>query len=480
MIDKAHELLPRKLAIAPADSRRSRLGSLDLAVAAFDALVAAGTWAFLARHLLGVQAPHRGVRQVCWLVVVALVVPISLRVSGAGLWARAGARWRSPLLLGGLLGAGASWLALRIAGGRAPLAAVAVWWFSLICLAGVVRIVVKGRLRRERVLLIGSGKAAQRFVETSNRHLGERVTFLGYVDDGSSPAAKLGLRRLGDLNSLSAVIQHERVDRVVVCFTRRSDEQLLDLIRASEELGVTVDIMPRFYELVGNHPQTYSLGYLPIVSLAVSSRSPAAAFCKRTIDVAVAIALLIVVAPVLAAIALAIALEDGPPVLFRQTRIGKDGAPFAVVKFRSMVAELSSDLLVEARELAARNTEVGEAVEALKTTLAPETTRVGRFLRRSSLDELPQLWNVVMGQMSLIGPRPLRQFEVDALHDWQRARLEVRPGMSGLWQVFGRSRIGWEERQQLDYAYARHASLRTDAEIAARTLPAVLRGKGAL
>jgi lipopolysaccharide/colanic/teichoic acid biosynthesis glycosyltransferase len=217
-----------------------------------------------------------------------------------------------------------------------------------------------------------------------------------------------------------------------------------------------------------------------MVSVVAGSRSRGFRSIKRAVDITGALVLIVVLAPLLVAIALAIVLDDRGPTLFRQIRIGRHGRPFMIIKFRTMVAGVSSELADEAGEIVVRNGDVGEAVMALKTTLAPDVTRVGRALRRSSLDELPQLFNVVRGDMSLIGPRPLRPFEVDSLMGWQRARLDVRPGMSGLWQVAGRSEIEWDERLQLDYDYVRHATLRTEAEIVAQTLPAVVRGKGAL
>lgn len=145
-----------------------------------------------------------------------------------------------------------------------------------------------------------------------------------------------------------------------------------------------------------------------------------------------------------------------------------------------MVEDTGAHAAARSPESIAPNGDFGTVVAALKTLHAPRVTRAGRLLRRWSLDELPQLANVLRGDMSLVGPRPLRQFEVERLVDWQRARLEVRPGMTGLWQVLGRSEAQWDERVHLDYAAVRHGSLRADAEIVARTLPAVLRGKGAV
>jgi exopolysaccharide biosynthesis polyprenyl glycosylphosphotransferase len=449
------------------------------AMVVLDMSAALGVWGVMVRLVPHAQVSHGMLASTFQLVLLASLGPLGLWIAGA-YRLRLGTSRASTVLSGASFSLLLSWLVLGLANVRAPVELLVSVWCALCCAWLGVRVLVSGLLQPERVLLVGSGKAALRFVETSRRDLSARVTIVGYVDDGPSPASSLDIRHLGDLDSLDSIVRSHRVDRIVIAFTRRSDEEMLDLIRECGRSDVTVDIVPRFFEFVGNHPRNYSLGLLPMVSVVAGSRSRGFRSIKRAVDITGALVLIVVLAPLLVAIALAIVLDDRGPTLFRQIRIGRHGRPFMIIKFRTMVAGVSSELADEAGEIVVRNGDVGEAVMALKTTLAPDVTRVGRALRRSSLDELPQLFNVVRGDMSLIGPRPLRPFEVDSLMGWQRARLDVRPGMSGLWQVAGRSEIEWDERLQLDYDYVRHATLRTEAEIVAQTLPAVVRGKGAL
>ena len=200
---------------------------------------------------------------------------------------------------------------------------------------------------------------------------------------------------------------------------------------------------------------------------------------KRAIDVALSAALIIVCSPILCVLVLLVVLDSGRPVLYRQERIGRYGRVFSIWKFRTMVSSK-----VERRTDSATIDEYPTSVQRLvrlpKPVIDPRTTRIGRWLRIWSLDELPQLWNVLRGDMSLVGPRPLRRYEVESLEPWQYAvRQSVRPGMTGTWQVSGRSSVGWEERIALDCDYASASSPILDLKVLIGTLPAVLRRDGA-
>jgi lipopolysaccharide/colanic/teichoic acid biosynthesis glycosyltransferase len=193
---------------------------------------------------------------------------------------------------------------------------------------------------------------------------------------------------------------------------------------------------------------------------------------KRLFDVAVCLAIMPLVAPVLLVCAIAVRLDSPGPMLFTQQRTGQHGVRFGMLKFRTMVRD------AEALKASLMHLNILPPPD-FKIIDDPRITRVGRFLRKTSLDELPQLWSVLRGDMSLVGPRPLRQFEVAALSGWQRQRQAVRPGVTGLWQVLGRSEVGWEERMGLDCSYALHWSVRCDLDILARTVPALLKRTGA-
>jgi len=339
---------------------------------------------------------------------------------------------------------------------------------------------------RDRALLVGSGAVAQRILALTDRHRERRLHVVGRLDDEPLPMEEGAPPLLGGLADLSAVLVQKGIDRVIVAFPRGRDEELLDVLRGCSSVGVQVDVVPRFFDLVGPSPRAYSLGGMPLVEVPSRGLTPSQRFVKRAVDVAGSLFLIAVLLPLTLVIAAAIAAGDGRPVLFRQTRVGQAGRAFRIVKFRTMRPEADEAGVARTAALADQGQgglhgegSIAAVVRDLKADDGTRLTPLGRFLRRTSLDELPQLVNVLIGDMSLVGPRPLRPFEVGHLGEWQRARQELRPGLTGLWQVLGRSSIGWDERMQLDYTYVAHWSLLFDLGILARTVPAVLKRHGA-
>jgi lipopolysaccharide/colanic/teichoic acid biosynthesis glycosyltransferase len=221
---------------------------------------------------------------------------------------------------------------------------------------------------------------------------------------------------------------------------------------------------------------TPAAGAIPRVLDSAHRGAMLHAATKRAIDILVAALLLLTLLPLLAVIALAIAW-DGFPILFRQQRIGERGRPFTLVKFRSMRAD--ADPAIHQKFVTSLLRDQGSPCAVYKVANDPRITRVGAILRRTSLDELPQLWNVLMGDMSLVGPRPDVPYAVSEYADWMRQRLDAKPGITGLWQVSGRSRLSLHDMYRLDLTYVSTASLRLDLEILARTIPAVLKRDGA-
>jgi lipopolysaccharide/colanic/teichoic acid biosynthesis glycosyltransferase len=220
-----------------------------------------------------------------------------------------------------------------------------------------------------------------------------------------------------------------------------------------------------------------SIVAIPGVEIQLRSRPLYAAF-KRAIDTAGALVLLLLLAPVFLLVALAIVVDSGWPVLYRGERIGRGARMFQCVKFRTMRADADPGIHAEYLRALMRG-QAGASNGLFKVPRDPRVTSVGAFLRRSSLDELPQLWNVLRGEMSLIGPRPEVAYALDHYEPWMYRRFEVLPGMTGLWQVSGRGRIGPREMLRLDVEYADRCDLGLDLEILARTIPAVLQGTGA-
>jgi exopolysaccharide biosynthesis polyprenyl glycosylphosphotransferase len=345
-------------------------------------------------------------------------------------------------------------------------------------LLGRVLLDLTRRRRPEAVLIVGGGEVAARIATLMERERRERSRIVGCVDD-DPPWANEGLPLLGGIDDLPRALQDHQVDRVVVTFSRRRDADSLRVLQACDDFGVDVDVVPRMFDLVGHAPRSYTLGGLALLNVRGQRPSPYQRFGKRSFDLLVAGGALLVLAPLFAATALAIALDDGRPVFFRQRRVGRGVQPFTILKFRTMAA--AEAVGTGARPGPDRGTPgIADVVRLRKDDAAPRVTRVGRHLRHTSLDELPQLLNVVRGDMSLVGPRPLQSYEVEALDSWQERRQQMRPGITGLWQVLGRSDINWDERMQLDYSYVRHWSIASDLRILAGTLPAVVSRRGAV
>ena len=284
---------------------------------------------------------------------------------------------------------------------------------------------------------------------------------------------------VGSLDDLPALVDSGRYSRVLIAFSDASrDRDLAAALRLSTPRGVRVDVVPRLYQLMGSATRIEALGDLGLVQVGAPSAGPGRRAVKRAFDIVAAGVVLVVAAPVIAAVAVAVKVTSPGPVLYRQERVGRRGDVFRVMKFRSMRGGLTGADELSAAAQGEPGAAISEVVERLKSDRS-RITRVGHFIRRTSLDELPQLINVVKGEMSLVGPRPLRPFEVECLEPWQHARHEMRPGLTGLWQVLGRSDVDWETRMQMDYSYVRHWSLRQDLRVLARTVKVVLRGEGA-
>ncbi|HTI34510.1 MAG TPA: sugar transferase [Miltoncostaea sp.] len=341
------------------------------------------------------------------------------------------------------------------------------------------RVLLRAAAGRQRVLLVGSGPVACRVAELATRHRGANLEVVGCIDDAPSGVPGAPAWR-GAVADLDGVLAGGDVDRVIVAFTRQRDEELAAVIRSCDRYGVEVDVVPRLFDLMPTTPRAYDVGELSLLRLGGGRPGLASRAGKRAFDIVAAVILLLVFAPVMAVCAIAIVAGSGFPVLFRQERIGRDGRPFRILKFRTMVTDADAIGLARIAGLAEGGMDIGEAVAALKPRRDARITPVGGFMRRTSLDELPQLWNVLRGDMSIVGPRPLRDFECDALADWELRRQGMRPGITGLWQVTSRSDADWAERMRLDYRYVRHWSLGGDARILARTVTAVMSRKGAV
>ena len=328
---------------------------------------------------------------------------------------------------------------------------------------------------RQRTLIIGSGLVASQLLDRLRRHGEYGLDPIGIVDDEIHDDFGLDVPVLGRFDDLRDVLRRHNVERVMIAFSRTSHEELLDVLRACREERVAVDIVPRLFEFLDGAKAIEQIGGIPLLTIsAAAPRRASRRVAKRALDVAVAGGLLIAMAPVLLIVALAIKIESRGPVLFKQPRAGLRGKPFMVFKLRSMYQD------AEARkaELMRHNEMDGGVL--FKVQRDPRITRLGRWLRRLSIDEMPQLLNVLRGEMSLVGPRPLVLPESALLGDsWHARRLDLRPGLTGPWQISGRSDLTVQDMVRLDYQYVTGWSLTRDLEILLGTVTVVLNGRGA-
>jgi exopolysaccharide biosynthesis polyprenyl glycosylphosphotransferase len=327
----------------------------------------------------------------------------------------------------------------------------------------------------KRTLIIGAGHVGTLLADKMLRRPALGLKPIGFLDPDPMPLAArepMGLPVYRDVDQLERILRDQQVTHVLVAFSTEGFMRAFDIIERCANHGVEVSIVPRFFEISASEPRTDEIEGIPIMTLQRTRFSPALAATKRAIDLVLGGVAMLVALPVMAAVAIAIRSEDGLPVLYRQERLGKDGKPFIMFKFRSMVmcAEEQRD------ELADQNEATGPI---FKMNHDPRVTRVGKFIRRFSFDELPQIFNVMRGDMSLVGPRPPLPSEVEEYGAWECRRLGVVPGITGLWQVLGRSELTFEEMVSLDLNYIWNWSPWLDIQIMARTIGAVLHGRGA-
>jgi exopolysaccharide biosynthesis polyprenyl glycosylphosphotransferase len=332
----------------------------------------------------------------------------------------------------------------------------------------------------QNTLVVGSGRVGQRVA----RRLGEQpeygIRVLGFVDDGVCPRADADAGDhasvLGSVDELPELIRELNVERVVFAYSHLTDERSLRTLRRLAELEVLIDIVPRFFEVIGPRARINTPAGMPLIGLGTVRQTRLGSVTKRAVDLIGSALALLVLAPVFVLVATAIKLDSPGRVFFSQTRVGAGGKPFQIFKFRTMVADADAQK-VELGALS-RHAWPGGDARMFKIADDPRVTGFGRLLRRYSLDELPQLVNVLLGQMSLVGPRPLIRAEDQHVRGWARRRLDVKPGITGLWQVYGASAIPFGEMVQLDCLYVRTRSVGGDVRILLRTLPVVARGAG--
>ena len=351
-------------------------------------------------------------------------------------------------------------------------------WLSIVSGMIVARLLFRSILNRRgsreqfrrNLLIVGVNPRSLRIARELERGRDFACRIVGFADDSSMKGFPLA----STLVELPEFLRNTAIDEVIVCLPIKSQfDRMVEIINCCEDQGIMVRVMADI--LAGSTSQSSidQVGDNALVSLHPHAINGSGASVKRLIDIVGAGLLVIALTPVLAVAAAVVTLSSSGPAFFRQERVGRNKKIFKMIKFRTMVADAST-----------RQSELEDLNEAsgpvFKIGNDPRITRVGRFLRRTSIDELPQLINVLRGEMSLVGPRPLPVRDYEGFsEDWHRRRFSVRPGISGLWQVAGRSNLPFDQWMELDLKYINEWSLTLDFKVLLRTLPAVLKGTGA-
>lgn len=341
-------------------------------------------------------------------------------------------------------------------------------------LAGISDVVMRN------TLIVGSGKVGKEVARKLVKHDRFGLRPVGFIDDDPlytefSESELEGLRVLGRLGDLCHILTDFEVEKVIIAFSGADSQQLLDLASKCNKMGVECSIVPRLFEVITNEIVVNEIGGIPLIKLREKKIEGYKRVLKAMEDYLLGAIILLITWPILAAAAIAIKLDSPGPVFFKHKRVGKKGRCFYCLKFRSMVDGASA----MQEEMVNEDEAKEHGWLCWKDEADPRITRVGRFIRKFSIDELPQIFNVLSGHMSLVGPRPHIKEEVEQYKEWHKQRLNAKPGITGLWQVSGRSDLPFDEMIKLDLFYIERWSLWMDFKILLRTVTAVISGNGA-
>lgn len=353
------------------------------------------------------------------------------------------------------------------------LAFFAVALASTLFARAAVRRIARVSMPPERVLLVGGGPTARVLERKVQAHPEYGLELIGRlaVDEGDPTGTGRFTRFLGDLSRLEAVCEDRSVERVLVVASSVEADVLTDLIRRSKSLDVRISLVPDLVDVLGPSVEIDDIEGITVLGMSPPRLTRSSRALKRAMDVALASGALLVLLPFLVVTAITVRLTSPGPAVFRQERVGRQGRRFRLYKFRTMVED-AEDHAEGLRGMSAHPA-------WLLLDHDPRVTRVGRLLRLTSVDELPQLWNVVKGDMSLVGPRPILPTHHEHVPEWGRRRLDLTPGITGLWQVLGRTAIPFEEMVKLDYLYVTNWSLWYDVRLLIQTFPILLSRRGA-
>lgn len=375
-------------------------------------------------------------------------------------------------------------VASRVGGRPNPtIYALITFWAFAVCILPLARTLIRQACRRtlayeQNTVIVGAGEVGQLIGRKLVKHPEYGLNVVGFIDrDPQARRADLPehLVILGGPERLAEVVSDLEVDRVIIAFSNEPIEELLCLLRQLREFRVQIDLVPRLFELVGPRVTVHAVEGLPLIGLPPAQASRVSLLLKRMLDIAAAGTALILLSPICAYIALRIHLDSDGPILFRQTRLGFGMKEFTALKFRTMKVGTDQSVHREAIRQVLTGDGVASENGVYKLERADAVTTFGRGLRRTSLDELPQLINVLRGDMSLVGPRPCIPYETENFEPHHMERFEMPQGITGLWQVTARANCTYGEALDMDVAYVRGWSLWLDLRLLLRTPLQLLR-----
>jgi exopolysaccharide biosynthesis polyprenyl glycosylphosphotransferase len=377
-----------------------------------------------------------------------------------------------------LVGSLGIWLVLRFADGHSLTLAQGITFLfgsfaALLACRTAARALVRRFQPAERVLLVGGGPTGRLLLRKIGLHREYHLEPIGYLDGIRHQSNGLSgeLPYLGPVTEAKRLCEALDVERVIVVAPAVDEDLITDLIRDTGELAVRVTVVPNHVDTLGPAVELDNIEGLTVLGINPPRLTRSSRLLKRTMDIAIAASALLLILPLLVVAAIAVRLDSDGPAFFSQVRVGRQGRRFRLYKLRTMVVD--ADEQVEAL--------LPQSLDPSWLLLEhdPRITRIGHFLRRTSIDELPQLWNVLKGDMSLVGPRPLTVDTQLQIGGWGARRLQLTPGLTGPWQVLGRTSIPFEEMVKLDYLYVTNWSLWEDVRLLIRTPLAVIRARGA-
>jgi undecaprenyl-phosphate galactose phosphotransferase len=340
----------------------------------------------------------------------------------------------------------------------------------------------RNRVIRKNLLIVGANMAAKTFAIQIELDSIYGFKLAGFVEDGIPVGTKVfeNFKILGNVSDIPAIVQRDAIHEIIVTVSEVEHEELLRIIDMCKQTKAAVRVTSSLFDVI--HRKVFSESYfdIPMASLAIRNEFPGMLFFKRVFDMVVAVVGILFLSIPLLIVTLLVKLSSDGPILYKQVRIGKDGRKFDFYKFRSMYlgSDQDSGRIQKAQEFIKGGHGNGNGNGSVKVVNEKMVTPIGRFIRRTSIDELPQFFNVLKGDMSLVGPRPCLPYEYDAYDDWHKRRLSVLPGCTGLWQVSSRSEVGFNDMVLLDIYYIDNLSPWLDLQLILKTIPVMLFGRG--